>query len=134
MKQSPPRHNYVNIQKLPGDVPHTPQRFLSVRCGFSHFVSEFSSSKIMRNNFFVCARNNSKQATEKCFSFKNRNPFPISTFASFYITGSLSTTLHNKKFLVHGNCFFFLCFKPTPCKCCDYLPLLIYANSQDQVS
>lgn len=88
-------------RKLPRDVPHTPHSavLLSVDCGLffnSHFESEFSSSKIMRNNFFVCARNNSKQATEKCFLFKNRNPLPISTFASFYITGSLSTTTVTK--------------------------------------
>lgn len=69
------------------------------------------------------------------FSFKNRNPLPISTSAAFNITGSFSTAATHKT-LAHENYsrFFFHRFNPTPCKCCDYLPLLIYANSSARSS
>lgn len=70
------------------------------------------------------------QRHRKCCSLKNRNPLPISTFASFYITEAHCRCREKRK--PENN--FFLCetlSSPArhPCKCCDYLPLLIYANS-----
>lgn len=64
---------------------------------FSHFESESSSSKIMRINFFVCARNNGKPQ-RNVFRLRTEIRFQLAPFlCSFNITGSLSTTADDEQ-------------------------------------
>lgn len=109
----------------------------------------------MRNNFFVCTRkqgnaNNHHAAERNVFRSRTKIRFQlaprlalcrsqsvhrvarnkdISIFVIHNIS-PLGSTSHKNLSPVHNDSFalIFTRFIPTPCKCCDYLTLVIYAK------
>lgn len=99
-----------------------------------HFDSELI--KIMRNNFFVCPRNTRANNNHHVLCCVQRNAFRLRTEIRFQLAPPKLALISPARFQ-HTN-FSLRKIIPVsirhPCKCCDYLPLLIYANSSVEFS
>lgn len=143
-----------------GTIMWTSQNYLAMfhkhldqlRCGLvPHHVFIFFDSKfikIMRNNFFVCARNttaitstapettNKAQRNVVLSRWRTQIRFQLAPLLAFISPAHCHRQRQLRRVLVR-ECNSLFSFFPFPFntirKCCDYLPLLIYANSFGQV-